>query len=73
LKIGSIRFNKFEAILSTKESELFKNFLRNLENLQTIKFGAFTNNHILMHISNLTPDLGKLVLGTDSIDDDGLS
>ena len=37
------------------------------------KFGDFANNYVLMHVANYCPNLERLIVGSDSIDDDGLA
>jgi len=74
LKIGNIRLPKRDIINLPKEkAEKFKETFQALTKLKTLKIGQFTGNFLLKEIADNVPGLTKLVLNSDTLDDEGLS
>jgi len=74
LKIGNLRLPQRDLMnLSKEKSEKFRETFQALTKLKTLKIGQFAGNYLMKEIADHVPNLTKLVILSDSVDDDGLS
>lgn len=74
LKIGNIRVGQWDLVLLPREkTEIFGAIFRATPKLKSIKFGQFTGNDLVKEIGEQVPTLKKLVVYSESLDDEGLA
>ncbi len=74
LKIGNIAVQDRTLVNFSKErSQRFRTTFQALTKLKDLKLGQFTSNHLMLEIANHVPNLNKLVVQSDTVDDEGMT
>ena len=74
LKIGNIRIGQMDLNdLSRERTMVFGGLFAGLTKLKTLKLGQFAGNYMMSEIAQNVPNLRKFVLGSDFVNDDGLT